>query len=595
MTGQDLLRALGGIEEQYIAEAAFYESAPAPRRARRPWWLAAAAALILALVGCAVAYALQLENLKLGEQSGYREQWSAEEAAMTRVDTEETVLTLSGLKGSANYRAALEWFEFLESYDPDGTIREQAELSLIENPALRFSDEYDFYGVYSEEMTEKIDDIAARYALKRMGAQVEAYSAKSLLAYLSLEDVVLSESAAHAETKWPVYYEGGYFQLAFSVQLQGGEAWPYAPSCEFVFSPKDCFNGDFCTLEGENWREWNYTTPSGYELLILRSDTDWRAWVFCDRGDATVSLRVETRRDLLSDSGVEELRLSDRQLEQLLDTIDFSLRPTPGDAALLRGLPEAVPEGYEMRLKSAQTDGTMAYIVLGIALPEEDAQILREGDCRLGVGLWKPSVSGSEERSRYSWSASAREDGDGKDSTMDYVLRLEVPKGCVQSEGATAWSLYVEDLYCDRWSAQSGSFERVWCAEGVWRFEFTTDESLLGELEFVGEPMAVSVVSGWAMSPEGGETALWEERTLTSLRLRAFGAAAEFADGRGGQLGGVSAEETVTLELADGREIPLDSNLRPRADVWPDETTPLPLGEVAALRLPDGARLEPIV
>lgn len=594
MSGQELFRALGNIREEYIEEAEFV--AVPVRRLRRPLFIAAAVLLVLALVGCAVVYAMKMENLKLGEQTGYGEYWPQDEPNPIRVEVPETVLTLSGLKGSANYQAALEWYDFNQNYDPDGTLREEAERALVENPSQRFPEAYDFYHVYTQEMTNQIDDIAGRYGLSLMGPEVEAYSARSLRSYLGIETLLIPGAPASLsyDSISPCYFEGGYFRLSFDLHMEDGADWPFAPACEYVYSPKDCFNGDFCTLEGENWREWNYTTASGHELLILRSDTDYRGWVFCDRGDATVSLRVETRRDLLSDWDVESLYLSDRQLELMTDCIDFSVAPSPGDPALLDGLPAGAPEGYDIKVKDVVTDGRKLYITLGLCVPEGVSLTGPDGGSTVQLGLWNLGPMGDGERRYYSWSGQGLEDGDGRDTTMDYRLRLELPAGAVQAGRDTVWSLYIEDMLCEHWDEENPAYVRDWTAEGVWRLDFSTDDHLLESLAFVNLPLTISAIAGWSMYPEGGEEAIWEEVTLTGLRLRAFGAEAEFEGGRFADLSGGSGEEGLRVLLADGTEIALDGNLEPRGDIWAEKTEPIPLEEVVAMHLPDGTRLEPI-
>jgi hypothetical protein len=41
----------------------------------------------------------------------------------------------------------------------------------------------------------------------------------------------------------------------------------------------------------DTWKEWNYTTASGAEVLIFRSPNDWRGFIFCDMPNYTVTLR----------------------------------------------------------------------------------------------------------------------------------------------------------------------------------------------------------------------------------------------------------------------------------------------------------------
>ena len=69
MNSNDLFDIIGETPERYVLDAANVNTKVIPMRKRSPkrmWLIAAIIALILCLVGCAVAYILSLDNMILG-------------------------------------------------------------------------------------------------------------------------------------------------------------------------------------------------------------------------------------------------------------------------------------------------------------------------------------------------------------------------------------------------------------------------------------------------------------------------------------------------------------------------------------------------
>ena len=343
MNGKDLFLGLKYVGEDLIDEA---ENQPfpsrtgraeTPRKSRRPLLIAALIALMLLLVGCGVVYVLKMQDLKLGEAQVTQDRWDNQQHTMVSQTVSQQTLTLSGLKGTPSYQAAQEWYEFEQTYDPDHQIYFEAK----DNPE-EFPVQYAFYNPYTQDMVNKIEEICGKYDLQLVGAPVKAQSAKALLKYLDIDSILLPDAPAEAAYDYASYYEGGYFHTDVTFRMTNGtDAWPYQTMLSFLYSPKDCFNNDLFDLTGDDWQERNYTTKSGHDVLILRSPTVWSSGVFCDLEDATVALRVETIFQVYTDENgyqeVIETPMTDEQLNQILDTINFDLKPNPGDPNILEG------------------------------------------------------------------------------------------------------------------------------------------------------------------------------------------------------------------------------------------------------------------
>ena len=598
MNGKDLFLGLKYVGEDLIDEAenqpfpSRVAGAEEPRKTRRPLLIAALIALMLLLVGCGVVYVLKMQDLKLGEAQVTQDRWDNQQHTMVSQTVSQQTLTLSGLKGTPNYQAAQEWYEFEQTYDPDHQIYFEAK----DNPE-EFPVQYAFYNPYTQDMVNKIEEICGKYDLQLVGASVKAQSAKALLEYLDIDSILLPDAPAEAAYDYASYYEGGYFHTDVTFRMtDGADAWPYQSMLSFLYSPKDCFNNDLFDLTGDDWHERNYTTKSGHDVLILRSPTVWASWVFCDLEGATVALRVETIFQVYTDENgyqeVIETPMTNEQLNQILDTINFDLKPNPGDPNILEGQKPSTDlvqtqNGYTIEVKQVFTDGQRVAITLGLTAPEDVdlEQYLNEPGLFFSRQNFEPitgdiySGSGALDR---------REDNDGKANTVEFfgVIERNVGDGMAYPQGVTC-NLYLENLYAGPWG---DPFDAPLFVEGVWNFNITMEDGDWREIEFVREPITTKVSTGWDAS--GND--VFEDVTLTSLKLRGFGGSftstwegggLDLADYRGGKF--------PTVVLKDGTQIRLNGSL----GIYDheDQGKLIPLDDVDHLVLVDGMVLYPVI
>ena len=70
MKAMDLLTALGGVKDVYVAGAGEFRQGKQKIKhfsTRKVWFIAAVIAMMLLLVGCAVVYVLSLQDMKMDE------------------------------------------------------------------------------------------------------------------------------------------------------------------------------------------------------------------------------------------------------------------------------------------------------------------------------------------------------------------------------------------------------------------------------------------------------------------------------------------------------------------------------------------------
>ena len=521
MNGKDIFLGLKYVGDDLIEKAEYgsfstkaEKTVKKHRGLRRPLLVAAVIAMMLLLVGCAVVYVLSMQEIKLGEQTVTRDVFeydpdSGEAVAYVGQETQtQQVLTLAGLSGTSASQAAREWYEFLESYDPDRAIRKS-----VWGKEPEFSEEYYGYGLYSQEMKDKLDEILDKYDLKLRGQPVAFQTSKLLLRALGMESLLNSGSNAQMKIDHAAFYENGNLDVDFTITLPGeGSAKGY-----LFYRPKDCLIPDTAVLMEAQWEEWNYTTAGGDDVLIVRSEDAGSAWIFSDMVNYTVSVRLDVIRRMYEETedGIPVAKfevMSRGQLEQAADSVDFSLQPK-----LVEGWEnlsdDAVPagqeiNGYRIEPVSAFTDGYSYQITLrvtapeGVALTDPDDHTAR---IEAGDGIWGNCV----------------EDGDGKLNTCHFIIAEAVQKSDCPEDGSYPFPegnvipVYWEDMYFSYFDFDKSELVTTLLTEGSWKFSITLNTADTREVELLTQPITAKACIGWSMD---GTDAL-EDREITSIKL----------------------------------------------------------------------------
>lgn len=529
MNGKDIFLGLQYIGEDLIEKAEYGEFPTIAEKEakrltlRKPLLIAAIVAIMLLLVGCAVVYLLSLKEIKLGEEQvtydvyDYDPQ-TGEAVAFVGTKTEtQQVLTLAGLSGTPASQAAQEWFEFKESYDPDRAIQKA-----MWGNEPEFPEEYYSYGLYSQEMKDKLDEILTKYDLKLQGKRIEFQTSNLMFQALGVESVLNPDSKAEMEVIYSNYYESSSLDVYFEMRLPSEDSADAERTfCYLLYRPKDCFIDDTVNLPAVQWEEWNYVTASGDEVLIMRSDDYGYAWIFSDMGSYTACLRLDiTRRSYeKTENGTQELkieRMSKAQVERAADAVNFSLEPklvdgweTPSDGAVPAG---QEINGYCIEPVSAFTDGYGYRIVLRVSAPE--------GVILMDQGGYTGRIDPGDGAAGY-----CEEDGDGKLNTCYYILSGYTPSYEIPTDGSlpypegTVIPVYWENLYYHSYDAETYESTDTLLTEGTWNFDVPLNNADTREIELLTQPITAKACIGWNMDG----TDVLEELEITSLKLRSLG------------------------------------------------------------------------
>lgn len=369
MNGKDIFLGLNYVGEdliqraewgQFPSQGAKNAGRTTSRKFRRPFLIAAIIALMLLLMGCAAAVLLNLEDLRFGEapyvkNAHYQEDGSKVPATETRM----SYISVVGAEGSKNQQALQEWMDFKKSYDPEGTLRSAS-------GDFRAPQEYVEYGVYSQEMVDKIDEICEKYDLKLTGdaAIIQQHDADLLTEVLGIDGILKNKAKAEAKFGGCSFTQCGNFSTVYNVTLTDPEAQQeYMFVLDYYYYDKAYFDTGYIVIEDtENARQWNYTLADGTKVLIVSEAGDG-THILYDREDAFIRIsfnNVGWNWDYPSDV------MSKRDMELVAETLDYSLKPKKVEnmaevQAQLRANAQAFEEQQDQSVIEQQEIRTQLY------------------------------------------------------------------------------------------------------------------------------------------------------------------------------------------------------------------------------------------
>ena len=320
MRTNDLLDAIGEAKETYVLEAAeAWNAAETPRKRsippRKLLLIAAVIALLTCLLGCAIAM-LRLQDQKIGEDvftRYYDENW--QEIEPTEVTRD--VVAIRGVKDSPNYLATMEWYEFIKDYP-----------SILEfdfqDQSLENYEVYEWiYGCYSQEMADKVDEIAEKYDLQLLSQQtlVQRWQTEILFEALGIENVCHEEKTSKLTNGSGYFFAGGNFNYEFEFKLAKEEgAWDHWIWASLCYSGKDYFHPGYMSVDLDNMEQWDYTTSDGSQVLIAQTTRgavmvtetrDGLIWVILNTFTEGEGTEIPTKQDI----------------QRMADAIDFTITP----------------------------------------------------------------------------------------------------------------------------------------------------------------------------------------------------------------------------------------------------------------------------
>lgn len=320
-----LLECIGEIDDLYILSAQEVLELQPTNYAqkqihtisfKRYLILAAAIALILVLLGCAIIFGLR--HLKVGE---YVNNTFVGETIVHTDTTPKDLISLQGFVDSVSYKAAREWQEFLQTYDKDGALLVQADFDDYQEPV-----EYMSYMCYTQEMQDKIDAICSKYGLSLLGPINFVDYGWQVFDAVGISGITFEDAAAVVNFDSGYFYKDGSFNLGGTINLLNTDTqWPDPVNFQYRCVQKTSFDGvNIAVGDIDSYTEWNYILKDGTNVLLALNEE--KALIIADCGTFFASVNIINP---YSDDGAGTVKyMTPEDLETIADTFTFAYEPS---------------------------------------------------------------------------------------------------------------------------------------------------------------------------------------------------------------------------------------------------------------------------
>lgn len=268
--------------------------------------IAAVISLMTAVSAAAfVARWFELKDLELTDEVTVQQPDGTEVTEQVVTGT----ISLQGFGEMPEKLAVEEWHRFLDSYDYHSVLAE------LGNAPTGFEEKYGYYQVYTQEMADKLEEIAAKYGLKlHTNALHNVFPGEKLCERVGGD--FLGENFAAAA----YVYEDGTFGFDGSLSLDGYEKLDY----QFI----RCVHGSLTDVilnigDAGAYTEWNYTTKNG--AVVVLALAEHKALVFVDLPDCFVTIHVLAGTETPLSDVFSSGPLTAAALERFADGFDFSV------------------------------------------------------------------------------------------------------------------------------------------------------------------------------------------------------------------------------------------------------------------------------
>lgn len=368
MTGKDLLTAMSGIDGRYIEEAA-PAAAPKTRSLRRPLLVAAAIAAALLLVGCGIVYALRLQDMSIGKAT-YTQRFDDKGKAIDPVEKSMDIITPYGRSGDAIQQALKEWYEFQESYDPDGAL-------LTDEPDIPdIPNQYEYtYSCYTQEMVDKVDEIAAKYNLKLLKEWIpfQRYQSDIFLEETGIQSLLLPDSGAQITGMAGMLYPPYNFSMEFNLVTENAGTL----MTSYGYARKDYFPRAFPGgMDIDAYEQWDHTTPGGTKLLLALSGKG-QGEIIAEQENAMIMISIDGNRATSHTAYPDASEVMTKaELESIADQFDYSVQPKEVNKAVVEEKLAAAEADYQAEhayVPETYTDFS-EYLKKNVYIPDESRQ-----------------------------------------------------------------------------------------------------------------------------------------------------------------------------------------------------------------------------
>ena len=223
------------------------------------------------------------------------------------------LISLQGYSDTNEFKASKEWREFEEGYDKDWKICDAYDKQCKKTGKDPFEEKYPGYGIYSQEMADKVEELLKKYNLKLRGKFVDGHSNPEDPTDTTIREKELIDRFGDI---WDdkihgagYCYENGTFSLD--------------ADCDKVsFQIRRVIKGTLDTVylnvgDISQYKQWTYKTKCGVEVSIALQDRTGVVLANTPKGFVAINLCAN------EDEDGKPITYTKAQIEEFVDHINF--------------------------------------------------------------------------------------------------------------------------------------------------------------------------------------------------------------------------------------------------------------------------------
>ena len=224
------------------------------------------------------------------------------------------MISLQGYSDTNEFKASKEWYEFEDGYDKDWKIVDAYDKECKKTGKDPFEEKYPGYGIYSQEMADKVEELMKKYNLKLRGKFIEGHSNPEDPSDTSIREKELKEMFGDI---WDdkihgvgYCYENGTFSLDADYE-------------KVSFQIRRVMKGTFDTVylnvgDISQYNQWTYKTKCGVEVSIALQDRSGVVLANTPKGFVAINLCEN------EDEDGNPITYTKEQIEEFVDHINFN-------------------------------------------------------------------------------------------------------------------------------------------------------------------------------------------------------------------------------------------------------------------------------
>ena len=314
-------------------------------------------------------YALRLQDMSIGKAT-YTQRFDDKGKAIDPVEKSMDIITPYGRSGDAIQQALKEWYEFQESYDPDGAL-------LTDEPDIPdIPNQYEYtYSCYTQEMVDKVNEIAAKYDLKLLKEWIpfQRYQSDIFLEETGIRSLLRQDSGAQITGMAGMLYPPYNFSMEFNLVTENAGTL----MTSYGYARKDYFPRAFPGgMDIDAYEQWDHTTPGGTKLL-LALNSKGQGEIIAEQENAMIMISIDGNRATSHTNYPDASEVMTKaELESIADQFDYSIQPKEVDRAVVEEKLAAAEEAYQAEhayVPETYTDFS-DYLKKRVYIPDESRQ-----------------------------------------------------------------------------------------------------------------------------------------------------------------------------------------------------------------------------